>query len=302
MQNEGVFHQRSAAPDRADDWQELFRGIGEAINQAATLEELFRRVAEAVRFMWPDRIMSLAVRTADAKFVRTKFIACQNQIFSPTTQMPFRRFCRAVKLPEGRRYLEYVSAKLWPLLFPNLAGATPANDLPNPARDNQTLNFDAPLRDFMPPKLVRENPSSEKRQSESNGAALLRSSPIEFSAKHCYVSALLVPLHDLNVLSTKLASSQSLPGVQNGKPATLHDNAVGLAKQEITFGGLAIISRQADAFAPHHGAWLVALADLLAAGIHKVQLLQERNHTFHSFQQFADVSGAMATAMDLNTA
>ncbi|MGH7457299.1 MAG: histidine kinase dimerization/phospho-acceptor domain-containing protein, partial [bacterium] len=45
-----------------------------------------------------------------------------------------------------------------------------------------------------------------------------------------------------------------------------------------------------------------ALADLLAAGIHKVQLLQERNHTFHSFQQFADVSGAMATAMDLDTA
>ncbi len=291
MQNEGVFHQRSAAPDRADNWQGLFRGAGEAVSQAATLEELFRRVAEAVRLMWPDRIMSLAIRTADAKFVRTKFVARQNQIFSPTAHMPFRRFCRAVKLPDGRRYLERVPDKLWPLLFPNWAGAPPTNDLPNPVRDNQTLNLDAPLHDFTPPKLLRENPSLEKRQSDANGAASQRQNSIALSAKQNYASAFLVPLRNLRAFTDGASLSLYSPDVQNGK-----------AKPETIFGCITIASRQENAFSPGSGDWLVTLADLLATGIYKVQLLQERKHALYSFQQFVDASNEMGTATDLDTA
>jgi signal transduction histidine kinase len=291
MQNEGVFHQRSAAPDRADNWPGLFRGVGEAISQAGTLEELFRDVAEAVRLMWPDRIMSLAIRTADAKFVRTQFVARQNQIFSPTAQMPFRRFCRAVKLPDGRRYLERIPDKLWPLLFPNWAGATPANDRHDPARDNQSLNLDVPLHDFTPPKLVRENPSLEKRQNEANGAAPQRQHAVALSAKPHYASAFLVPLRDLSALAGDASLSLYMSDVQNGK-----------SKPETICGCLAIASRRENAFLPGHDDWLVALSDLLATGIHKVQLLQERKHTLHSFQQFVNVSGELGTAAELGTA
>jgi signal transduction histidine kinase len=291
MQNEGALHQRSAPPDRADNWPELFRDISEAINQAATLEELFRRVAEAVRLMWPDRIMSLAMRTADAKFVRTKFVACQNQIFSLTAQMPFRRFCRAVKLPDGRRYLERVPDKLWPLLFPNLAVATPLNDLPAPARDNQTFNLNLPLHDFTPPKLLRENPSLEKRQNDANGAASQRQNEIGLLAKPQYASAFLVPLRDLSALAGDASRSLNSPDIQNGK-----------AKPETMLGCIAIVSRRENAFSPNDGDWLVALADLLAAGIHKVQLLQERKHALYSFQQFVSASNEMGTATDLITA
>ncbi len=291
MQNEGVFHQRSAAPDRTDDWQGLFRNVGAAINRAATLEELFRRVAEAVLLMWPDRIMSLTMRTADAKFVRTKFVARQNQIFSPTAQMPFRRFCRAVKLPDGRRYLERVPDKLWPLLFPNLAGATPANDLLDPARGSQTFNLGAPLHDFIPPKLRRENPSLERRQSDANGAAPQRQNAIALSAKPHEGSALLVPLRNLSAPTDDASLSLYSSDAQNGK-----------AKPEPIFGCIAIVSRRENAFLPGAGDWLVALADLLAVGIHKVQLLEERKHALYSFRQFVDASDAMGKAMDLDAA
>ncbi len=290
MQNEGVFHQRSAAPDRTDNWQGLFRGVCEAINLAVTLEELFRRVAEIVRLMWPDRIMSLAMRTADAKFVRTKFVALPNQIFSPTAQMPFRRFDRAVKLPEGRRFLAHVPAKLWPLLFPNWAGATATNGLPGSARDNQSSSLDPPFNNFTPPKLLRENPSLEKRQNDANGAASQRQNAIAFWTKQHYTSALLVPLHDCSTLASDASPSFYSPDVQNGK-----------LKPKTIFGCLAIASHRENAFSAG-GDWLVALADLLTAGIHKVQLLQEREQKLHSFQEFAEGSDALGAAADLEAA
>jgi signal transduction histidine kinase len=287
MQNEGVFHQRSAAPD----WQRLFRGAGEAINQATTLEELFRRVAEAARLRWPDRIVSLAMRTADAKFVRTQFVACQNQIFSPTAQMPLRRFCRAVKLPDGRRYLDRVPDKLWPLLFPNLAGATPAIVPPAPARANQNFNLGVPPHDFTPPKLLREDPFLEKRQSDANGAAALPQNAIALSAKQHEATAFLVPLRDVNALANDTSLSLYSPELQNGK-----------AKSETILGCLAIVSRQENAFLPGADDWLVALADLLAAGIHKVLLLQERNHALRNLRQLVEAGDEMGKAADLEAA
>ncbi len=291
MQNEGVFPQRSAAPDRPDDWQGLFRGAGEAINQAGTLEELFCRVAEAVRLRWPDRIMSLAIRTANAKFVHTQFVARQNQIFSPTAQMPFRRFCRAVKLPDGRRYLERVPDQLWPLLFSNWADATMTTDRPDPARDDHASNFGFPLHNFTPPKLLRENPSLEKRQSDANGAASQRQHAIALSTKQHYASAFLVPLHDWSAFTGDASLPLYSQNAQNGK-----------AKPETIFGCLAIVSRQENAFSPYAGNWLVALADLLTAGIHKVQLLQERNHALRNFRQFVDFSDAMGSVVELDAA
>lgn len=291
MQNEGAFPQRSAATDHADDWQRLFRGASAALYQAATLEELFQGMAEAVRLMWPDRVMSLAIRTADAKFVRTRFVARQNQIFSPTAQMPFRRFCRALKLPEGRRYLERVPDKLWPLLFPGLTAAAPANAQPDPARDNQTVDLGVPLHDFIPPKRLRENSSLKKRQSDANGAAAQRQNASALSAMPHYASAFLVPLRLYNVSGGAASLSSFSPAVQNGK-----------AKSETLWGCLAIICRRENAFLPNDGEWLLALADLLAAGIQKVQLLQESKQKIYSLQQLAHFSEEMRTAVDWDTA
>jgi signal transduction histidine kinase len=305
MKNGGVFRPGAETPDRADDGQTLLRRLGEAINQAATLEELFRCAAEAVRGVWPDHALSLALRNAEATFVRTQFISCQGRIFTPAAQMPFRRFCRALRLAEGRRYSDYVPEELWPLLFPNLAEASSTNEA---AIDKHVAALEA-LSPLAKPlqRLQKYLPSGERRR-DSNGAAsqplikVAEGGPIELMEQQSGLSALLVPLRDLSAPSSDIISPSSWPGLQGRRKMNFRHHTVGTEKGEFMLGCLAIVSLRAKAFAPHHSAWLVTLADLLAAGIQKVQLLQQRERQRHGFQQLAEIGEEMGTAMDLNTA
>lgn len=136
MKNGAVFHQPPETPDRL-----LLRSVGRAINQASTLKELFSLLMEALNGVWPFHVASLALQTADGKFVHTPFIACQSRIFTTTAIMPYRRFDRLLKRQNGQDYLDYLPVRLSPLLFPASMHQTATNGLSNFETNHLGENF-----------------------------------------------------------------------------------------------------------------------------------------------------------------
>ncbi|MDZ7291810.1 MAG: HAMP domain-containing histidine kinase [candidate division KSB1 bacterium] len=125
-----------------------------------------------------------------------------------------------------------------------------------------------------------------------------------------FPSVMLVPLRDLPALSvdgTNPPKTSHLSAGQQSTPSrtllSADEGSKKITTEQKQIGGcLAIVSEQAHAFSRPHGDLLVELAGLLADGIHRVQLLQEKRRTIQGLQALAEASVEMQASLDWDTA
>jgi PAS domain S-box-containing protein len=297
----GVVHE-------AEEWRWVFQATAEAIHQAATMEELFRLVVQALRKMMPCDAASLVVRSADAKFVQTQFVAREGQMMPVTARMPLRRFARLIKMPAAQSYRKDIPAPLWPLLFPDLKQPAPAEKragVSTPPKPKGALGRNGHLQN---------QDTNDRQKPEDETAATLQKKtetpPDEVAEMQGPPSTLLVALKGMPFVPVATASQKTsgiFPEAQSVIAPAVSSSPTGgfsaePAEKEMPSGCIAVASHQAEAFTANHGELLAALADLLVAGIHKVRLMHEKEHTLKSLRCLAEASWEMGTARDLDTA